>query len=390
MTRAMRRLIGQLQNTGLEGEQHENNYYNAIAKLQESIHSHIPARDFDTARVAATDTREEFFEGVNHKKSVIFLMSNGCEWAIKSAHGCTMCGHLGKQAIRGEAIPAEHFVRQFNDEFDKIDFKKKPLLNVFNNGSFLNDRELPPEAREEILKKVCKQPDIKMLVLETRPEYVTEEKVKQIKALVPGKHVQLAIGLELKNDHYRTLCLNKGFSLNAYDRAAAIITKYLNLRTYVLLKPPFMTEKEGIDLARETIEHAFAAGSHTVSLEGCTIQDYTLLKELYVENLYSPPWLWSLVELVKNIQPPGNLAVGLFKFFPSPSAVPYNCSRCSDAVLEAIVNYNRTMARSFFLNLDCSCRSGWEKIIREEHPPFETRLADMLTKLNHKFGVTND
>jgi radical SAM enzyme (TIGR01210 family) len=108
-----------------------------------------------------------------------------------------------------------------------------------------------------------------MLVLETRPEFVTEEKVREIKRLIPDKHIELGVGLEIKDDFYRRICINKGFSLQRYNSAANIITKYLNLRTYVLLKPLFLTEKEAIEQAIETIEYAFASGTTTVSLEAC-------------------------------------------------------------------------------------------------------------------------
>jgi hypothetical protein len=126
-----------------------------------------------------------------------------------------------------------------------------------------------------MLKKISSNPYIKMLVLETRPEFVTEEKIKEISNLIPDKHVGISIGLEIKDDFYRTICINKGFTLNQFEHAANIIKKYLNLRSYVLLKPPFLTEKESIYQAIETINYAFDIGCTTVSLESCTVQDYT-------------------------------------------------------------------------------------------------------------------
>jgi radical SAM enzyme (TIGR01210 family) len=138
-------------------------------------------------------------------------MSNGCEWALTGAHGCTMCGHLAKQTRENRLISAHDHISQFEKEFKKIDFKEYPLVNIFNNGSFLNDNEIAPHARTEILKMVNADPDIKMLVIESRPEFVTEDKIKGLRRLLPGKWVEVAIGLELKDDYYRILCLNKGF-----------------------------------------------------------------------------------------------------------------------------------------------------------------------------------
>lgn len=383
--------VGNLQNTGLKGDLSKSQYYHLISEAQKIIHAQIPNGNCSTDKVAAVETglREEIFEGVNYKRAVVYLMSNGCEWALKSAHGCMMCGHLAKQTRRDKPISVDDYLKQFEREFEKIDFKKYPILNLYNNGSFINDNEIPAEARKGMLKKINTIPDIKMLVLETRPEFVTEEKVREIKRLIPNKHVELGVGLEIKDDFYRGICINKGFSLQRFNFAASIITKHLNLRTYVLLKPLFLTEKEGIEQAIETIEYSFAMGATTVSLEACTIQDYTFMKHLYERGLYSPPWLWSIVEVVKNVKTPGKLIVGLFKFFPSPSAVPNNCDRCNEKVMEAIVQYNRTLDRKAFNGITCECKKEWRKILREKPIPFEERLKpipELLDELKRSFN----
>jgi radical SAM enzyme (TIGR01210 family) len=225
-----------------------------------------------------------------------------------------------------------------------------------------------------MLKKINQNPYIKMLVIESRPEFVTEEKIREIKELIPDKHVEIGVGLEIKDDFYRGICINKGFSLHRFDIAAELITKYLNLRTYVLLKPLFLNEKESIDNAIETVEYSFESGASTVSLEASTIQEYTLMSYFYKHGLYTTPWLWSIVEIVKRVKTPGKLIIGLFKFFPSPSAVPNNCELCNDKVMNAIIQYNRTLDRSVFDGLDCECKSEWEKTLEEAPQPFEERL----------------
>jgi radical SAM enzyme (TIGR01210 family) len=135
-----------------------------------------------------------------------------------------------------------------------------------------------------------------------------------------------------------------------------------------------VTVKEGIELATETVEYSFSVGATTVSLEACTIQDYTLMKYLYERGLYSPPWLWSIVEVVKRVKTPGKLIVGLFKFFPSPSAVPNNCDQCNEKVMEAIIEYNRTLDRNVFNRITCKCKKEWRRMLKEKPLPFEERL----------------
>jgi radical SAM enzyme (TIGR01210 family) len=384
--------FGRFQSEGLTGELKDSKYNKVISQLQRFVHAQIPEETYNTAKIATpAHIREEVFEGKNYKRSVIFLMSNGCQWAIKNAHGCTMCGHLAKQTRRDEVIPVDDFIYQLEGEFEKHDFKNYPLLNIYNNGSFLNDNEIPPTARRKILKRVNEIPDIKMLVLETRPEFVTEEKIKEIKQLVPDKHVEIAVGLEIKNDLIRTICLNKGFSLEKYEESAGIIVKHLHMRTYVFLKPPFLSEMESVDHAVETVEYALEKGNTTVSLEACTVQDFTLVKHLYNRGMYTPPWLWSILEVVRRvrIKGPGKLIVGLFQFYPSPRAVPYNCDRCSSQVMEVIKKYNRTLDKDFLNDLDCGCKKDWQAQLKQEQLSFKKKLKEIIQYLKSKVEQEN-
>lgn len=362
-------------------------YYKVISKIMENIHSKIPAQVYDLTKIAApTDIREEYFNGVNYKRAVMYLLSNGCEWALKSAHGCTVCGHLAKQTRDENIISVENYLKQFNSEFNRIDFENYPLLNLYNNGSFLNSNEIPSDARRKMLSSVNSNPYIKMLVLETRPEFVQEEVVDEIAQMVKDKHVEIAIGLEVADDFLRYICLNKGFSLKKYQQAADILCGRLHLRTYVMLKPPFLTERESISQTVETIKQAFSAGSTTVSLETCTIQNFTLTNYLYEKSYYKTAWLWSIIEVVKQTANLGKLVVGMFQFYPSPSKVPYNCSKCSDMVMECIKKYNRTLDVKVFDGLTCDCRMKWEKELMEEAEPFTKRLDSIwknLLKADH-------
>lgn len=383
-------LAGNLKSTGLEGDLKKSQYYHLVSEAQKLIHAQIPNENCNTDRVAAAEfgVREEIFQGENYKRAVVYLMSNGCEWALKNAHGCLMCGHLAKQTRTNKVIPVEDYLKQFGEEFELIDFRKYPILNLYNNGSFINDNEIPAEARRGMLKMINQNPHIKMLVIESRPEFVTEEKMKEIKELIPDKHVEIGVGLEIKDDFYRGICINKGFSLHRFDIAAKLITKYVNLRTYVLLKPLFLNEKESIDNAIETIEYSFESGASTVSLEASTIQEYTLMSHFYKHGWYTTPWLWSIVEIVRRVKTPGKLIVGLFKFFPSPSAVPNNCNLCNEKVMSAIVSYNKSLDKSVFDGIDCECKSEWKKTLEEAPQPFEERLKPipvLLEELRNSF-----
>lgn len=350
-------------------------FYEKIANIMGKIHETIPKENYELNQIAKeTEIREECFNHKNYKRAVMYLQSNGCEWALKNGNGCTMCGHLAKQAIYEKKITVEDYMSQFENEFKKVDFEKYPILNLFNNGSFLNENEIQKEAQIEILKMVQKNPYIKVVVLETRPEFVTEERIAMVKKYLKDKRVEIAIGLEMMDDDLRFTCINKGFTRARYEKAAKIIVDNLHLRTYVLLKPPFLTEKESVEEAVRTIEYAFSVGCETVSLETCTIQDYTLVKYLSDRNAYKTSWLWSIVEVVKRTAHMGKVIVGMFQFYPSPVKVPYNCDKCSDRVLAAIKKYNETLDVTVLDNLDCECKAEWKKEYESKALPFPERL----------------
>jgi radical SAM enzyme (TIGR01210 family) len=332
------------------------------------LRSNIPTRDApDLSRPAHVEFREDYFRGKNSKRAVIFLLSNGCEWALKSAHGCTMCGHIAKQTRSDQPISSKDFVTQFETAFSTIDFEEIPILNVFNNGSFFNDAELPSDARRAILHTIGRNKAIKKLLVESRPEFINESIIHETESLIPKKELEIAIGLETANDLHRIISINKGFSLRQFTHAANIISNNnVKLRSYILLKPPFLSEKEAIDDAVSSIKTAFSVNTNTVSLEAVTLQKYTLVEYLYNNSLYQLPWLWSIIEVVKRTSHLGRVTIGLFKFYPSPDFVPSNCKLCNNKVMSAIIKYNQTFRSEIFDQLHCQCKDDWKKVLNND------------------------
>lgn len=362
-------------------------YYRLLSRTLERIHARIPKPDGSTFIAPAPDEREEFFEGASHKRLVIYLLSQGCDWALRNAHGCTMCGHLAKQTRR-LAIPAGDHQRQFFSVFDTTDWSRYPILNLYNNGSFLNEAEIPATERRAIVRAIGANPHIRMVVFESRPEFVREDVVQELREWLPGKHVELAIGLETIDDRRRAVCINKGFTLRQYDRAAAIVAKHLKLRTYVLLKPPFLSEAEAAGDAVMTIRHAFSTGSATVSLEPCTIQAFTLAEYLSACGLYQSPWLWTIVEVLRQTARLGKLVVGMFQFYPAPTLVPHNCEACNERVLAQLRQYNRTLDLAAFEGSNCDCRSAWYAEMTRAVPSFEERVTEAVRRMNELLDKT--
>ena len=297
-----------------------------------------------------SDIRFECDNGKPVKKVRIYMNSRGCRYSKRKE--CLMCGYF-KQA--NEFLTSREMVLSFQKEFEKYDFGQYPILAVYTPGSFLDDRELLPGAREEILQMIGATNEIKNVIIETRPEFVTREKIKEIVQSLPNKIVTIAMGLESSNDFVRNKCINKSLTWDCYLRAAKTITRYCNLRTYILFKPPFLTESEAIDDAIGSIQDAFSVGSESVFLEICNVQRGSPLESLYDMGLYKPPRLWSVLDVLSRFEGK-KVFVGGINDYPPPKAEASNCEFCTENVKRELIRYNSTLDLSPLMELDCECR----------------------------------
>lgn len=377
----MKNILNNLQNIGLTGNLKSSKYYRSLSEIQKKIHSEIPDMNYSKRYTAEVHIREEIFGGKNCKKIVAFLITNGCEWALGGANGCTMCGHLSKQALNGKRLSCNDIIKQFDDFYHNTNFSEYPIICLFNNGSFFNENEIPAEARYYMLEKINRNPLIEMMVVETRPEFVTEREMKITSEIMNDTYVEVAMGLEDWDDNVRTFCLNKGFTLQNFEKAAKTINEYLNLRCYVLLKPPFLTELESIRHSVETINKAISFGSKTIFLESCTVQNNTFVELLHSNGKYNSPWLWSIIEVIRKSQRADKLLIGLFQFFPSPKIVPYNCAKCSTRIIQSFKEYNKSLDISVLMEIGCECKDRWLDELQRAPVPFEQRYLKVLENI---------
>src|SRR5665648_384043 len=149
------------------------------------------------------------------KRIVIFLRSTGCEW-VKKTGGCTMCGFYGVTK-HGEKISEDEYISQFNSILNKIDLNDYPIVCIYNDGNILNENEVPITALEKMFKMINKYKKVKKVVIESRIEYATDDRVQRIIRNIDGKKLEIAFGFETSNQEIMKLCINKGFSLNNFN-----------------------------------------------------------------------------------------------------------------------------------------------------------------------------
>jgi radical SAM enzyme (TIGR01210 family) len=348
----------------------------SVVSLMQEIKKLYSGKEINELETIILDSKWNQFDSQTGKTLIMILPSIGCEWALTEKGGCTMCGHLAGTS-KGNSLPPDFQFKSFLEKFDKIDFSEFPFLSLYNSGSFLNDREVSPENRKKIYEKIEKEKRIKGLIIESRSNYITQEKIEEIKEFLSEKYVEIGIGLESINLEVNELSVNKNFDLKDFNRASRLIKENkLNLLSYVLVKPPFLTEEEAIEDSIKSAEYALSLGA-IVSLEPVSVQKFTLTEYLYLNNFFNPPWVWSAIETIKRLAKKGKVRIGGFEYYPKPSITMHNCEKCNRRVSEAVKEYNKNLDARIFDGLGCECKEEWKKELKKKA---ETNISERITK----------
>ncbi|MGA1792645.1 MAG: archaeosine biosynthesis radical SAM protein RaSEA [Thermoplasmatota archaeon] len=287
---------------------------------------------------------------------VMILKTSGCSWASRT--GCTMCGY---NVVTFPDITAENIVAQVNSALER--YNGEPYIKIFTSGSFLDPGEVPVKALDEMIKRISEKAPLVRLLIESRPEFITEKSLKPF--IERNGPTEIAIGLETSSDWIRGSYIRKGFTWQDYiEGGRTVIQNGLHLKTYLLLKPPFLGESDAIRDCLGSIEevHSQFPGSR-ISINPMNIQSQTLVEHLYSKRAYRPPWLWSLLEVLMEGY---EITKGLTHLMSSPTAGGkkrgvHNCGKCDETVLEAIGRFSLKNDPAYLQNLDHTCKEEWKE-----------------------------
>jgi len=282
---------------------------------------------------------------------VIIFRTRGCSWALKS--GCMMCGYFNDSAWKN--VSDNDILTQFDKAMQKYSGQK--LVKIFTSGSFLDDAEIKPGVRKQILSDLSEKAD--KISVESRPEYVKEEKLSEIKEIVKSKTFEVGVGLETSNDFLREHAINKGFTFDDYKKSAKLLKKHkFKLKTYVLVKPPFITEKQAIDDCINTVKD-IKPYTDVVSFNPTNVQRHTLVEYLWRRDQYRPPWLWSIVEILKQSKTKTDAFIKCDIAGGGSRRGPHNCPKCDRKFLDSIAKFSLNQDVKVFEGLDCICKQNW-------------------------------
>ncbi len=264
-----------------------------------------------------------------------------------------MCGYnIGSTGSAEPSDISKQFTRAI-EELGHVD-----MLKVYTSGSFLDECEVPIEQADRILRH-CADSHTRLL-FESRPEYVTQETLERVLGIHDG--LELALGLESANDKVLKYSINKGFTVKDYDDAVRVLRgNRVDIRTYVLLKPPFLTEAEAVADAKATVVHA-AEGSKTISVNPVNVQKGTFVEKLWRNWAYRPPWLWSVLDVLRASRDCGKRIV-CDPTGGGKERGAHNCGKCDDVILDSIKAYSQTQDSSRLGAPECDCREIWKSVV---------------------------
>ncbi|MGQ8338600.1 radical SAM protein [Sunxiuqinia sp. A32] len=213
---------------------------------------------------------------------VIFLTSRECSYR------CMMCD-LWKNTTDG-VVPKGAIPSQLKWALDQI----APVshLKLYNSGSFFDRKAILVDdygAIASLLK------GFKNIIVESHANYIGDKCLRFQELLKTD--LEVAIGLETVNENVLER-LNKQMTLADFRKSIRFLKDHgIQTRTFILLKPPFMSEKEGVYWAKKSLEFAFEAG-----VGCCTIIPVRpgngAMDRLMEIGHFSPPTIESLEEVL--------------------------------------------------------------------------------------------
>jgi len=195
--------------------------------------------------------KERASSGIIEDTAIIFLTNREC-----SFH-CLMCD-LWKNTT-DVSIPAGAIPEQI--EWALKQLPEARTLKLYNSGSFFDERAIPEEDYKSIASLVK---NFETVIVESHPRLINEKCLMFRDMLKPD--LQIALGLETVHTEVLRK-LNKQMTLEDFTNSVSYLTQHgIMSRAFILLRPPFLSEAEGIFWAERSIDFAFSAG-----VECCTV-----------------------------------------------------------------------------------------------------------------------
>lgn len=253
--------------------------------------------------------------------ATIFLTNRECPFR------CLMCDlwrFTTDDTVPAEAIPAQidHALAQMPSALH---------VKLYNNGNFFDRKAIPPDAHVGIAERLA---GFKTVILENHPK-LCDDACLRFRDRLDGR-LEIALGLETVHPDVLPR-LNKRMTLADYARAVEFLRQAdVDVRTFILLRPPFLTEKEGRTWAIRSIEYAFDVGVQCCAVVP-TRGGNGIMERLSDDGQFAPPSIGSMEAVLE-----AGLKLGRGRVFMDLWDADrfYDCGSCGPARAQRLLRMN--------------------------------------------------
>lgn len=214
-------------------------------------------------------------EGEIVSVNTLFLTNRECPWR------CVMCD-LWKNAL-AEETPVGAIPTQIEYALERLVGVRQ--IKLYNSGSFFDRKAIPVEDHAAIASRVA---GYERVIVECHPALVGADCFR-FRDRLKGR-LEVAMGLETAHPQILQK-LNKRMTVEQFATAAEQLRENdVDLRVFILVKPPFMAEEEAVEWAGRSLEFAFDCGATAATLIP-TRGGNGAMEELVANGEFSPPRL---------------------------------------------------------------------------------------------------
>jgi archaeosine synthase beta-subunit len=241
--------------------------------------------------------------------ATIFLTNRECPFR------CLMCD-LWKNTTDAR-VPLGSIPEQIDFALARLPRAKH--IKLYNSGNFFDPQAIPVEDYSAIAQRLN---SFETVIVENHPKLCTN-RCLNFRDLLSGE-LEIAMGLETIHPHALER-LNKQMTVEDFADAAAFLTKNgIPIRAFILVRPPFLSEDEGLYWAVRSLEFAFEAGVRCCSVIP-TRAGNGIMEQLQQRGDFTPPRLKSLESAIQ-----AGLALGRGRVFADLWDIEklFDCQRC--------------------------------------------------------------
>ncbi len=238
------------------------------------------------------------------KELVFALYTRPCRYGR-----CAFCS-LPTMSEGGDAVSAVDIEAQIDyiiSHYTQEQINQIGKVSIYTASSVLDQECLPTRSLVYLALKASNFPNLQVLSLETRPEYVEDWELKALKHMFSNKvKIEVGIGYETHDPHLRNKVLKKGLSIEKLRTLMAMLAENdCSLKAYIMLKPHYsLSEEEGIveavngvkelyDLSKEFKVETSLHLNPTYIAKDCSLTDNM------IKFGFQPPELSSVIEVLK-------------------------------------------------------------------------------------------